>query len=113
MNLRCGGVTTRPPVIGAQALVAGVGEDCHGRAVCRVLDQSQLSGRGDVGTACQLCWTGEQESAAGVGEDHGLDGVLLVLVGDELLPVLASGGGPADPDLGAADDAPVFPLVPR
>ncbi|MEU7297922.1 hypothetical protein AB0A76_32785 [Streptomyces exfoliatus] len=40
-----------------------------------------------------------------VGEDHGLDGVLLVLPGDEPVPVLASGGWPADPDLGAVDDA--------
>jgi hypothetical protein len=34
-----------------------------------------------------------------------LDGVLLVLVGDELVAVLAPGGRPTDPDLGAVDDA--------
>ncbi|GHF75776.1 hypothetical protein GCM10010218_65890 [Streptomyces mashuensis] len=77
----------------------------HGRwAASQVLDQAQLSGVGDVGIACRLGWTTEQEPAAGIGEDHGLDRVLLVLAGDELLPVLATDGGPADPDLGSVDD---------
>ncbi len=60
---------------------------------------------GDVGTACRMRGTAEQELSAGVGEDHGLDGVLLVLAGDELLPVLEAGGAPSDSDLGAVDDA--------
>lgn len=37
LNLRCGGVTTRPPVW-AQALISGVSEDLHGRAAGQVLD---------------------------------------------------------------------------
>ncbi|WP_331763681.1 hypothetical protein [Streptomyces anthocyanicus] len=31
--------------------------------------------------------------------------VLFLLAGNELFPILASGSGPADPDLGAVDDA--------
>jgi hypothetical protein len=47
----------------------------------------------------------EQHPAVPGREYHSLDGVLLGLAGDELVPVLAPGGRPADPDLGAVDDA--------
>ena len=73
-------------------------------SVGQVLDQAQLSGVGDVCAACRLGRTAEQEPAGRVGEDHGLDRVLLVLAGDELVPVLAAGSGPADADLDAVND---------
>jgi hypothetical protein len=63
----------------------------------------------DVGTAGRLGWAAEQQSPSGVRDDHGLDGVLLVLPGDELLPVLSPGGRPSHPDLGAVDD-PGLPI---
>jgi hypothetical protein len=46
----------------------------------------------------------EEHAAVPVRDDHGLDRVLLVLAGDEPVPVLAPGCRPADPDLGAVDD---------
>ena len=45
-----------------------------------------------------------QSRPVGIRDAHGLDGVLLVLPGEELFPVLASCGRAADPDLGAVDD---------
>ncbi|WP_323186000.1 transposase [Streptomyces sp. NBC_00047] len=58
-------------------------------------------------------WAGPQNGACGaVHDDHGSDGVLLVLAGDEPPPVLAAGAGPADPDLGAVGD-PGLPMAPR
>ncbi|MBB4795278.1 hypothetical protein BJY54_005890 [Streptomyces nodosus] len=47
----------------------------------------------------------EQHAAVRVSDDHGLDGVLPALAGDERVPVLASDGRAPDPDLGAVDDA--------
>lgn len=64
-----------------------------------------MAGLGDVRAACGACWAAPQRAAFGVRDHHGLDGVLFVLAGDELVAVLASGGGPPDPDLCAVDNA--------
>lgn len=97
--------------LGAQSLVTGIGQDLHRGPVGQELDQSQMAGVGDVRAACGAGWTALQDAAFAVRDHHGLDGVLLVLAGDERVAVLAAGSGPADPDLGAVDDA-VFPLEP-
>lgn len=96
---------------GAQALIAHIGDDLLGRAVSQVLDQAQLPGVGDVGTG-RLGWAPEQEPAAGAGEGHCLDGVLLVLAGGEIPPIRAADGRPAD-RISVPSTIPVCPLEPR
>nr|WP_252981072.1 hypothetical protein [Streptomyces chartreusis] len=49
-------------------------------------------------------WAAVQQPPFGLGEDHRLHGVLLVLAGDELVPVFASGGRSSHPELGAVND---------
>ncbi len=56
---------------------------------------------------------GLQNSSLPVGENHGLHGVLLVLAGDELVPVLPADDRKADTNLGAVDDAGVPCLAER
>ncbi len=91
--------------LGSQTLVAGVSEDLNGGAVDELLDQAQLAGVSDVGAACAFGGAAEQHPPFRVGEDHGLDGVLLVLSGDELVPVLTADGRPADWDLCTVNDS--------
>jgi hypothetical protein len=70
-----------------------------------LLDQPKLAGVGDVRAASGPGRAAEEHSAVAIRDDHGLDRVLLALAGNEPVPVLASGGRPADLDLGAVDDA--------
>ncbi len=89
----------------AQPLVAGIGEDLDRRPTGQELHQPQLACVGDVRATPGLGRAAPQHVSFAVRDHHALDGVLLVLDGDELVPVLASLGRPPDPDLGAVDDA--------
>ncbi|WP_158718071.1 hypothetical protein [Streptomyces sp. NRRL F-2664] len=97
--------------LSARALIAGVSEDLHGRPSARVSDRAWLTGV--VMSAQPADWqAGLQDmSPAGVGEDHGLDRVLHVLAGGELLTVPAAGRGPADRDPGVVDDPGLSPGI--
>ncbi|MDH6229249.1 hypothetical protein M2169_006305 [Streptomyces sp. MJP52] len=91
--------------LGAQALVAGIGENLHRRSVGQELDQPQSAGVGDVGTASGPGRAAEQQPAVAVRDDHGLDRLLLGPSGDERVPVLTSGGRPPDPGPGVVGDS--------
>ncbi|KFK89948.1 hypothetical protein IX27_02585 [Streptomyces sp. JS01] len=96
----------------SESLVAGIGRDLDCRTFDQELDQSRLSGGvGDVRAASGSGRAAEQQPPLLVGEDHGLHCVLLVLARDELVPVLATYGRAADPDLGAVDDAGLLGLI--
>ncbi|CAM5335251.1 putative protein OS=Streptomyces griseomycini OX=66895 GN=FHS37_003509 PE=4 SV=1 [Streptomyces griseomycini] len=96
--------------LGAQALVAGIGKDLDRGSVGQELYQPEPAGVVGVRAAAGPGRAAEQHAAVAVRDDRGPDRVLLVLAGDEPVPVPASGRRTR---ISVPPMIPVFPSAPR